>query len=221
MSIEDTRSSEKSIQAPRLSRRAMQAAQTRADILQAARRQFAQNGYAGASLKQIAMDANVAVQTVYDSVGSKAELVRGLNDLIDEEAQIDEIVAELFRETDPARILATPARVTRRIVERSGDIARTCINAAHSEPELAAVIAEGRRRHRMAMTMIVTRLREVSEIPLRLPDAELARAMSILSDVQPAIMVVDDYGFEFDALERWIASTIWAVAGIEEPDSKR
>ena len=37
----------------------------------AARRHFASKGYAATSLKEIAADAGVSVQTVYDSVGSK------------------------------------------------------------------------------------------------------------------------------------------------------
>ena len=69
-------------------RRAVQAEQTRLEILGAARRQFALHGYAATSVKDIATEAGVSVQTVYDSVGSKAELVRRLNDLIDAEAGV-------------------------------------------------------------------------------------------------------------------------------------
>ena len=45
-------------------------------ILASARRHFAAKGYARTSLKTIAADVGVSVQTIYDSVGAKADLVR-------------------------------------------------------------------------------------------------------------------------------------------------
>ena len=72
-------------------RRARQAARTRDEILGAARALFAERGYANTSVKEVAARADVSVQTVYDSVGSKAELVRHLNDHIDAEAGIGQI----------------------------------------------------------------------------------------------------------------------------------
>ena len=97
-------------------RRAVQAEQTRAEILGAARRQFAAKGYAAASVKEIAAEAGVSVQTVYDSVGSKADLVRQLNDLIDTEARIGEIAMTVPTETDPVALVRIQAKITRRIV---------------------------------------------------------------------------------------------------------
>ena len=38
--------------------------------------------------------------------------------------------------------------ITRRIVERCGDILRACLDGARAEPDLAHVIDEGGRRHR-------------------------------------------------------------------------
>ena len=43
----------------------------------------------------------MSVQTVYDSVGSKADLVRRLNDLIDVEARVGEIAMTIPGMTDP------------------------------------------------------------------------------------------------------------------------
>ena len=79
------------------SRRARQAAETRRDILNAARKLFAQKGYAATSVAEIAAAAGASVQTIYDSVGSKAELVSALNDLIDEEGGVAKAHAAIFR----------------------------------------------------------------------------------------------------------------------------
>ena len=129
-------------------RRALQAEQTRVEILGAARRQFAAKGYAAASVKEIAAAAGVSVQTVYDSVGSKADLVRQLNDLIDTEASIGEIARAVPTETDPAALVRIQAKITRRIVERCRDIVRASYDGARAEPDLAYITEEGGRRHR-------------------------------------------------------------------------
>ena len=65
---------------------------THDEILGAARRLFAEHGYARTSVRDIAKAAGVSAQTVYDSVGSKQQLVAQLNDLIDAEAGIGAIV---------------------------------------------------------------------------------------------------------------------------------
>ena len=57
------------------SRRDAQAARTRDDIVRAAGRLLLRQGYVATSIGAIAAEAQVAVQTIYNSVGSKAELV--------------------------------------------------------------------------------------------------------------------------------------------------
>ncbi len=74
--------------------RARQAQRTRDEILGAARRLFAERGYAKTSVRDIAEAAGVSAQTVYDSIGSKQALVARLNDLIDREAGIAAIAGD-------------------------------------------------------------------------------------------------------------------------------
>jgi AcrR family transcriptional regulator len=58
--------------------RAAQALRNRTAILDAAVRQFLQNGYARTTVASIARDAGVSVETIYKAVGGKAELVRAI-----------------------------------------------------------------------------------------------------------------------------------------------
>src|SRR6478609_1325116 len=57
-------------------RRAEQAAATRGDILKAARELFVGRGYAATTIAEIARSAQVAVDTVYATVGRKPALLR-------------------------------------------------------------------------------------------------------------------------------------------------
>ena len=145
-------------------RRELQAAETRRLILASARRHFAAEGYARTSLKTVAADVGVSVQTIYDSVGAKADLVRRLNDLIDEEAQVGELAGTLSKETDPRAVVSVSARVTRRIFERCGDLVRAGFEGARAEPELAEVAEEGGRRHRAGAQQVAARLAELGAL---------------------------------------------------------
>ena len=60
---------------PRGTRRQAQAAETRKLVLSAARRLFAERGYSATTMAEIAVEAGVVQQTIYDSFGSKRGLI--------------------------------------------------------------------------------------------------------------------------------------------------
>src|SRR3954447_6276052 len=167
-------------------RRVIQAEQTRAEILRAAREQFVATGYAATSLKGIAAQAGVSVQTLYDSVGSKADLVRRLSDLIDEEAQVGEIARELPTATDPMAVVAVPAAITCRIVERCGDIVRIGLDGARTEVGLAPIIAEGGRRPRAGARRVAERLATLDALAPGVGVDAAATSIAALSDIRLA-----------------------------------
>jgi AcrR family transcriptional regulator len=189
-------------------RRAIQAEQTRGEILSAARHQFAEKGYAATSLKEIAAEAGVSIQTVYDSVGSKSDLVRRLNDLIDAEAEIGEIAATLPNETDPRRLARIPAVITRRIAERCGDLVRAGLDAARAEPDLIYVVEEGGRRHIAGARFVTERLAALDALDPRLNVDDASVTVAALADVRVALLLIDQHGFEPDQVEQWIADMI-------------
>lgn len=176
--------------------------------MQAARQRFAAAGYAGASLKDIAADAGVSVQTIYDSVGSKADLVRGLNDLIDEESQILELIVQVAGSNDPVHIASLPARITRRLLERSGDIIRVVLHGVHSDSALAPAVDEGSRRHRDGSEMVANRLSELGQLRPGLEPVDAARLLGVLSDARVGIILLDNHGLDLDQMEAWIAEVI-------------
>ena len=187
-------------------RRELQAAETRRLILASARRRFADDGYARTSLKTIAADVGVSVQTIYDSVGAKADLVRRLNDLIDDEAQAGELAATLATETDPRAVVTVPARITRRIHERCGDLVRAGFEAARAEAELAEVGEEGGRRHRRGVARVAARLAELGALAQGITVADAGVTLAALSDIRVAFLLADDHGLTEQQIEDWIAA---------------
>ena len=190
---------------PSTGRRAAQAAATRAEILGAARRLFSERGFARTNIRDIAAEAGVSPQTVYDSVGSKRALVAGLNDLIDAEVQLGAVVGPVMGSSDPEVVAGLPAVVTRAIVDKCGDIVRTLVAGAAAEPELAGVLAEGLRRHRDGAARVAQRLAELGAIADGLELERAAEGLAALTDAQYALLLADDYGWSLDRIETWMA----------------
>lgn len=186
-------------------RRAVQAAATRTEILAAARRLFSERGFARSSVRDIAAEAGVSPQTVYDSVGSKSALVAGLNDLIDAEVELGGLVGPLMSSSDPAVVSGVSARVTRAIVGQCGDIVRIVISGASTEPALAGVLAEGLRRHRSGAAQVAERLAALGALAEGLDVGQAAEGMAALTDAKYAVLLNDDYGWSLDQVETWMA----------------
>lgn len=191
-----------------MSRREQQAQQTRDEILGAARRLFAERGYARTSVRDIAAAAGVSAQTVYDSVGSKQALVARLNDLIDAEAGVGALAGAAFAAGDPASLTAVGARITRTIVERCGDILTALVTGAASEPALAEVLAEGHRRHVAGAVATAERLGVHGVDP---------EAIAAATDFRLAMLLRDTYGWDLDRVEAWMVAAVRAVVASAPP----
>jgi AcrR family transcriptional regulator len=194
-----------------LSLRERRAQLTRDEILQAARRLFAERGYARTSVRDIARAAGVSAQTVYDSVGSKQALVSRLNDLIDTEAGIATIVRAAANSDDPWEVAATPARVTRSILEHCGDIVHALVTGAAAEPALAAALAEGQRRHVEGAGRVVGLLRRLDALGPRVDADHAVETLAAVSDIRFALILRESYGWSLDKLESWIAASSRAL----------
>lgn len=186
----------------------MAAAETRREILRAARRLFAERGFAGTSVQQIAEESGVAVQTIYSSVGSKAALVLALNDLIDEEADVAGLAAELPHETNPARLLAKGVHLTRQLNERCGDLIRVLLSAEPAEPDAAAVVADGMRRHEQGARQIAQQLAALGALRAGTTPERAAAAFSMMTSPASWRQLTHAAGWGFDEAEAWLAASL-------------
>jgi AcrR family transcriptional regulator len=192
----------------RPSRREVAAAATRREILDAARRLFAAHGYASTSVQQIAAESGVAVQTIYSSVGSKAALVLALNDLIDEEADVAELSARLLKETDAPQMIAKAVQLTRQLNERCGDLIRVLLSAEPSEPEAAAVVADGMRRHEQGASRMVQRLAALGALRAGTTPERAGAAFSMMTSPASWRQLTDRAGWSFDEAEAWLVVSL-------------
>ncbi len=184
---------------------------TRDEILAAARRLFAERGYARTSVRDIAQAAGVSAQTVYDSIGSKQAVVAQLNDLIDSEAGIAAIAATVAHADNPMELVATSARTCRAILEHCSDIVHALVSGAAAEPALAAVLEEGQRRHLGGARMIVGRLAELDALAPDIGVDVAVDTLAALSDVRFALVLQQGYGWTLDQIESWVAGASRAL----------
>jgi AcrR family transcriptional regulator len=153
------------------SRRRQAAACTRAAILAAARELFADRGYGATPMTAIARRADVAVDTVYSSVGRKPELARLLIETAisgtgepvpaGERDYVQAIRAASDAETKIALYAAAVTAIAGRLAPLLGMIQQ----AAAAEPELATLWREIADRRAANMRRFVADLAAVA--PLR------------------------------------------------------
>ena len=191
--------------------RERQAQLTRDEILRAARGLFAERGYSRTSVRDIAAAAGVSTQTVYDSIGTKQALVARLNDLIRVEASVPEIVRASTESSDPRVVAGTSSAVTRSILEHCGDIIHALVTGAAAEPDLAAVMTEGHRRHVEGARLIVGKLQALGALDETLEPETAAETLAAVSDIQVALLLRDGYGWSLDRIEAWIADASRAL----------
>src|SRR5215813_3472386 len=123
-------------------RRREQAAATRREILEAARRLFERRGYAATTMAAIADEAGVALKTVYVAFATKSGVLRALWNLLlrgdEEETPIGERAwyREVLDEPDPERRLRLNARNSSEGKALVGAVAEVIRTAAPSDPEI-------------------------------------------------------------------------------------
>ena len=187
--------------------RERQAELSRSEILLAARRLFAERGFARTSVRDIAKAAGVSTQTVYNSIGSKQAVVARLNDLIDSEAGIGAIVGPIAASRDPQQVAALSARITRSMLENCGDIIRAVVTGAAAEPEIQAVLDEGHRRHLEGARTVVRLLQDMKALASTADSAATSETLAAITDFRFGLVLRESYGWSLDRIEEWMTAT--------------
>jgi hypothetical protein len=99
----------------------------------------------------------------------------------------------------------------RSIVEHCGDILLALVSGAAAEPELAAVLAEGHRRHLEGAGRIVAQLRSLDALGPAIDPDDAAETLAAVADFRFALVLQESYGWSLDRLESWMAATTRAL----------
>lgn len=162
------------------SRRALQAAQTRRDVLAAATELFATSGWAGTTLAAIAARAGVAVETVYSGFGSKKALLRAAMDVavVGDAEPVPLAKREEFRRLSIGSVrerLRAGVALATEVHVRSAGVWRAIVEAAGADPEIEGWRAEFERNRRVDLQR---GLGEILGRPLEGPMLEVVWALA-------------------------------------------
>ena len=192
--------------------RAEQAAQTRRRILDAAARVLERQGFAGTRIDDVAIEAGVAVPTVYKGFTNKVNLLIGAVTLTmagDDAAPTDQQAwfIEQLDEPDPVRQLHLIARNARRMYERVGQLLNVLRAAAPLDTDLARAwhdIAAQRldRSRRTAKNL-------TAKAPARLRLSRDDTALTLLALTEPELYTTYTAGNRTAAqYEAWLADLL-------------
>lgn len=194
--------------------RQAQAAQTRAQILDAADHLFRNQGFGRATVREIAEAADVVPETVYAIFGTKARLLTALIDLRlapDGQTSIldrPEAVA-LSHEPDQRRLLRGFTRDYAAISERVRPISEVLRTAKAADPEMAAVRDELEGYRYRYMHTIASWL--AARGPLLVDVDRAADIIFTLASPDVGRMLCDDRGWTTDDYADWLDGTLAAV----------
>jgi AcrR family transcriptional regulator len=199
---------------------------TRQRILGAARELFLARGYAATTMAAIAEAAGVSVETIYLSVGPKAALVRYLVEmaLSGTDRPVPALeragVREIMSEPDAGRKVRLFARLVRQLQERLAPIWAVVVEAASTDAELAALIAELNQRHVGTMRLFVEHLAATGGLRAEVPPDLAADIIWAMNSPAFYRLLVIDRGWSGDTLERFLADA-WHLLLTANPPAAR
>jgi AcrR family transcriptional regulator len=196
--------------APRPTLREERAAVTRHRILDAARHRFFEDGYAATTLRAVAEEAGVAVQTVYAVFGSKAAILAELRALVVDLPEADTEFRAAMAESTPERRLAHFAHSIRNRWELAGDIVRVNQDAVRVDPSLRPGIAAADARRHGGIAAFVRGIE--ADLGARIDidrSIGVVNALTLYAVYEELVAV---QGWTPDAYEAWLADSL--VAGV-------
>lgn len=166
-------------------RQQIAAEQTKRVIVQAAARLFLEHGYHGTAISRIAAEAGVAVQTIYNAVGSKRDLLSRVLDVAAAGDRapltVPQFMAEQAqREPDPRQLIAQLVEFWKGALPRTAPVFRVIREAAAVDPEAAA----------LERTRAAQRLRNYSAAARRLADTGALRRGLAIDQAAAAIFAI-------------------------------
>lgn len=202
-------------------RRRQQAEQTRAAIVSAAAELFAEHGYAGTTIQSIAAKAGVVVQTIYNSVGSKADVLSAVLDQAAAGPEAPRTVPEFMRERtdatrDAAGLIGVLADWFAEAQPRTAEVHRI-IHQAAAHDEAIAELEERRsaqrfRNYLQAAQQLATRPGSVV-----LPSEEIAATIWSIGHPQVYRFLTESAGWDLERYRNWVERSL--VSALTEPSA--
>jgi AcrR family transcriptional regulator len=190
--------------------RTAQAARTREQIIEAARRAFVRDGYSGTSMAGLAREAGVSRETLYKTFRTKPDLLKAVYDVAvvgDHEAVAvadRPEYTQLLTEQAPDAAARTFGMLSAELVERIGPVLRVLADAAH-EPDLQDLLDATRAERLEGTRNLLIQLSGISAGPA------LDRAVDVvwtLISPEVALLLTDQRGWTREQYGHWLGEAV-------------
>jgi AcrR family transcriptional regulator len=197
-------------------RRQAQAAQTRDDILAAARIMFLERGYSGTTLAAVAQAAGVVVETIYRGFGGKPALLKAVvESAVASGAARAQIPVEqrpavraVADDPDPPSQLQRYAATQPGIHARIGPLMRVLAAAAATDGELAEVLHEMEERRLSGMGRLAQSLADNGGLRPDLSPDETRDLLWTLNSHAVYDQLVNQRGWTPQRYQTWLTETL-------------
>ncbi len=203
-------------------RRADAARETRRRIIAAACDELLERGYQATTVTALARRAGVSQQTIYNSVGAKAAVLKAVYDV--QLAGDDEPIAITdrpeFRAVQSQRSMAATLRayaaMSRMIIGRVGSLlGAVFVDGPGADAELRAFLATIDRERRAGNTGVVTLIHDRFGLPDGLTLERAVDTIWTLTAPEIADRLVRRCGWSLDDYETWLANAL--ISGFRAP----
>ncbi len=195
--------------------------ETRRRLLAAAKAEFAERGYAAATVIRIADRADMSVQTLYSNWGNKRNLLRavmessvtGGDDVPLEAGKPPAVFLATLdpgEASDPRLLLAHLSHQYRLLAERAAVGWQTYRDGAGVDPDLAADWARLDDLRRQGLHTVVGWI-PAAALRTGLSHAAAADTAWIIASPDTHHQLVRQAGYSYDQLEEWVRTTVTAA----------
>jgi AcrR family transcriptional regulator len=193
-------------------RRRAQADDTRRAVVRAARDLFVEQGYGRTTIADIARAAGVSVETIYASVGTKAELLHKAWDITVGGDEQDIVLHErpevlaIRSEADLARRLMLHAAFSTRTARRIAPFQLMVQSAAGAEPAAAAMLEEISRQRLAGIGLMAAEAAETKQ--LAVSEEECRDVIWSMTDGMLWHRLVNERGWTNERFAEWLGR-VW------------
>lgn len=203
-------------------RRRAQASETRAAIINAARDLFLEHGFGNTTVADIATAAGVSVETIYASVGTKAELLHKAWDITvggdDRDVVFHERpeVLAIRNEPDLERRLRLHAAFSTETAVRIAPFQLMVQAAAGAEPAAAAMLEEMGRQRLVGIGVMASEAATTGR--LAVSEEECRDVIWSMTDGTLWHRLVNERGWSNKRFAEWLG-TVWVERLVRRTDS--
>jgi AcrR family transcriptional regulator len=184
-------------------------------VLEVARREFMTAGYHGTTIAALAAKADVSPQTIYNTVGGKAALLKAVYDVLlagdDEPVPMNDRpeIQRVMAQRSTAAALRAYAGVSRLICERVGPLLGVVLSeGAGADRELDAFVTRTDQERRIGNTGLVTHLAQRFGLPIGLSQQRAIDHVWTLTAPEVADRLIRRCGWSLDEYEQWLAHAL-------------